>query len=402
MPTYSCRLGAPDGEVVELQRMGASEEAVRRELESEGFHVFVVSRTRSGGGLPFFRRREKVPSQDFLLFNTQLKTLLHAGLPLAQSLELLKEQQSSLHFRNLLDRVHQQVTTGIALSDAFKALGDVFPRLYSNSLRAGERSGEIESVLARYVEYQRLVETVKKKIVAALTYPAVLVFMSVCLVILLVAKVIPTFAGFYDTFEAELPLITRVVLGLSDFVEKNLLFLFIGTVAGIYLFRAWRRTPRGRLLTDRWTLPLPLVGSLAHRFALSQFTRSLSVLLGGGTPMVPALETAASSINNAWVSLNMQGCVKEVKEGRALSDAVEDTKLAPEMALAMIRVGESTGALPEMLNHTSEFFDEEIEFSLNRIVTLFEPIILVMMGVIVGGLLLAVYYPLLTLVTKIG
>jgi len=402
MPAYACRLGAPDGEVIEIQRMGASEDAVRRELESEGFHVFQVARKRSGVGLPFFRRRERVPSQDFLLFNTQLKTLLRAGLPLAQSLDLLKEQQKNQHFHDLLDRVHQQVTTGIALSDAFASLGDVFPRLYSNSLRAGERSGELESVLGRYVEYQRLVESVKKKITAALTYPAVLVVMSIGLVILLVGHVIPSFAGFYDTFEAKLPLITRSVLGLSDFVSNNFFALTVGFVGGIYLFRVWRRTARGRLLTDRWMLGIPLMGGLAHRFAMSQFTRSLAVLLGGGTPMVPALETAATSINNAWVSQAMRGCVKEVKEGRALSDAVEDTKLAPDLALAMMRVGESTGALPEMLNHSSEFFDEEIEFSLTRIVTLFEPIILVVMGIVVGGLLLAVYYPLLTLVTKIG
>ncbi len=382
--------------------MAGSQEALRHELEAEGLHVFSVTRAGSAMGIPFLRRREKVPSVDFLLFNTQLRTLLHAGLPLAQSLELLKAQQTAPHFRALLDKVHQQVTTGIALSDAFASLGDVFPRLYSNTLRAGEQSGELESVLQRFVEYQRIVEEMRKKIIAALTYPAVLVLLSVCLIILLVAYVIPSFAGFYVSFDSELPLVTRSVMGLSDFVQGNFLLLIIGGFAAAFGFKAWVRTPSGRLTTDRWRLKIPLVGRLAHLFSLSQFSRSLSVLLSGGTPMVPALETAASSINNTWISKVLSSCVQEVREGRSLSDSVEDTGITPVMALAMMRVGEATGALPEMLVHTSEFFDEEIEFALGRLVSLFEPLILVVMGVIVAGLLLAVYYPLLTLVTKIG
>jgi len=402
MPEFVCRLGTPDGRVLESRRMAGSEEALRLELEAEGLHVFSLTRAGSAMGIPFLGRREKVPSVDFLLFNTQLRTLLHAGLPLAQSLELLKEQQTSPHFKALLDKVHQQVTTGVALSDAFQSLGDVFPRLYSNTLRAGEQSGELEAVLQRFVEYQRIVEAMRRKIVGALTYPAVLVLLSVILIIILVGKVIPSFSQFYVSFESELPLPTRMVLGLSEFVQ-NYFFLLLG--GGFVVFaglKAWIRTPRGRLITDRWRLKIPLVGRLGLLFSLSQFSRSLAVLLGGGSPMVPALDTAASSINNTWISKLLLGCVQEVREGRSLSDSVDDTGIAPQMALAMMRVGESTGALPEMLTHTSEFFDEEIEFALGQLVTLFEPLILVVMGIIVAGLLLAVYYPLLTLVTKIG
>ncbi|MCK5378673.1 MAG: type II secretion system F family protein [Acidobacteria bacterium] len=402
MPEFVCRLGTPDGRVLESRRMAGSLEALRHELEAEGLHVFSVTRAGSAMGIPFLRRREKVPSIDFLLFNTQLRTLLHAGLPLAQSLDLLKAQQTAPHFKALLDKVHQQVTTGVALSDAFASLGEVFPRLYSNTLRAGEQSGELESVLERFVEYQRIVEAMRKKIIAALTYPAVLVLLSIGLIVVLVAKVIPSFAGFYVAFDSELPLITRFVLGLSSFVQENFFLLILAGIVAVLSYKAWVRTPRGLLITDRWRLRVPLVGRLAHLFALSQFSRSLSVLLGGGTPMVPALETAASSVNNTWISKLLLGCVQEVREGRPLSDSVEDTKIAPAMALAMMRVGEATGALPEMLVHTSEFFDDEIEFALGRMVALFEPLILVVMGFIVGGLLLAVYYPLLTLVTKIG
>jgi type IV pilus assembly protein PilC len=402
VPEFVCRLGAPNGSIVEQRRVAASVDALRRELEAEGFHVFSLAGARSRFRVPFFSRSEKVSGEDFLLFNTQLKTLLHAGMPLAQSLELLKDQQANPHFRALLDKIHQQVTTGIALSDAFLALGETFPRLYANSLRAGERTGELEQVLERYVEYQRLVEAVRKKIIGALTYPAVLVTLSAGLVVILMVKVIPAFEDFYVQFQTELPLPTKMVLGLADFTKNNLFFIIAAVAVLVYGIRVWRSSPSGRMITDRWRLRLPLVGRLAHLFALSQFSRSLAILLGGGTPMVPALETASTSISNAYVSELFLGCVQEVQEGRPLSDALDDTGQAPEMALAMIRVGEATGALPEMLQHTSDFFDEAIEYSLNRIVTLFEPMILVVMGLIVAGLLLAVYYPLLTIVSRIG
>jgi type IV pilus assembly protein PilC len=402
VPEFVCRLGAPDGSVVEQRRVSASSDALRRELESEGFHVFSLAGARSRFRIPLLSRSEKVGGQDFLLFNTQLRTLLHAGMPLAQSLELLKDQQTDPHFGALLEKIHQQVTTGVALSDAFLALGDTFPRLYANSLRAGERTGELEQVLIRYVEYQRLVEAVRKKIITALTYPAVLLTLSIGLVLILMVKVIPAFRDFYVQFETELPLPTRFVLGAADFTKDNFVFIIIGVLLSSYAFRVWRSSQTGRLLTDRWILRIPLVGRLNHLFALSQFTRSLAILLGGGTPMVPALDTSATSVSNAYITELFLGCVQEVQEGRPLSEALEDTGQASEMALAMIRVGESTGALPEMLQHTSDFFDESIEFSLTTIVTLFEPLILVFMGLIVAGLLLAVYYPLLTIVSRIN
>jgi type IV pilus assembly protein PilC len=402
VPEFVCRLGAPDGSVVEQRRVAASIDALRRELESEGFHIFSLLGARSRFRLPFFSRSERVSGQEFLLFNTQLKTLLHAGMPLAQSLDLLKDQQTSPHFRALLEKVHQQVTTGVALSDAFLALGDIFPRLYANSLRAGERTGELEQVIGRYVEYQRLVEAVRRKIIGALTYPLVLMVLAAGLIVILMTYVIPSFSQFYIQFESELPLPTRVVIGSADFIKSHLILIVAGLTVFWYAFRVWRTSPSGRLITDRWKLRLPLIGRLTHLFALSQFSRSLAILLGGGTPMVPALETASTSVSNAYISELFLGCVQEVQEGRPLSDALVDTGHLPNMALAMVRVGESTGALPEMLGHTSDFFDESIEFTLGRIVTLIEPMILVVMGLIVAGLLLAVYYPLLTIVSRIA
>jgi len=380
--------------------MAMSAEALRQELEQEGFHVFSVTAPRLKLRVPGFSRREKVGSQEFMIFNTQLRTLLRAGLPLTQSLELLAAQQGNPHFRSLLEKVHQQVTTGVSLSDAFLSLGDNFPRLYANTLRAGERSGDLEGMLARFTAYQKTMEAAKRKVVGALTYPAVLIMLSIGLVVIMMTYVIPNFTGFYTQLDAQLPLPTKILITIAEFMHDEIGFIVIGLVAVIWGIRAWHRTPRGRKIVDRLQLRLPVLGRLAHMFALSQFTRSLGVMLNGGIPMVPSLETAVTSINNAWVSESFLNAIPQVREGQSLSDSLERTGLVPELAIAMMRVGESTGAVPEMLSHTSEFLDEDIDFLLNRIVTLLEPAVLVFMGLVVAGLLLAVYYPLLTLVSR--
>jgi len=400
MPEFVCRLGAPDGSVLEQRRMAMSADALRQELEQEGFHVFSVTAPRMRLRVPGFSKREKVGGQEFMIFNTQLRTLLRAGLPLTQSLELLAAQQASPHFRSLLEKVHQQVTTGVSLSDAFLSLGDSFPRLYANTLRAGERSGDLEGMLERFTAYQKTMEAAKKKVVGALTYPAVLIMLSIGLVILMMTFVIPKFTGFYTQLDAELPLPTTILIGIANFVHDEIVFIVIGLVVTIWGVNTWKKTPRGRKMIDRLQLRLPVLGQLAHMFALSQFTRSLGVMLGGGIPMVPSLETAVTSINNAWISESFLNAIPQVREGQSLSNSLERTGLVPELAIAMMRVGESTGALPEMLSHTSEFLDEDIDFLLNRIVTLLEPAVLIFMGLVVAGLLLAVYYPLLTLVSR--
>jgi len=387
---------------MEQRRLAMSADTLRQELEQEGFHVFSITAPRFKLKVPGFSKREKVGGQEFMIFNTQLRTLLRAGLPLTQSLELLAAQQGNLHFRSLLEKVHQQVTTGVSLSDAFLSLGDNFPRLYANTLRAGERSGDLEGMLDRFTAYQKTMESAKKKVVGALTYPAVLIMLSIGLVVIMMTYVIPNFTSFYTQLDAELPLPTRFLIAVAGFMHDRIVFIVIGLVGTVWGIRLWYRTPRGRKLVDRFQLRLPVLGQLAHMFALSQFTRSLGVMLGGGIPMVPSMETAVTSIGNAWVSENFLNAIPQIREGQPLSDSLERTGLVPELAIAMMRVGESTGALPEMLSHTSEFLDEDIDFLLNRIVTLLEPAVLVFMGLVVAGLLLAVYYPLLTLISRMN
>jgi type IV pilus assembly protein PilC len=397
---FVARIGTPEGAVLEQRHRSTTAEALRRELEARGLHVFAVREQRRALRIPILSRREKLNSLDFLIFNQQLATLLRAGMPVLQSLELLQKSQASPFFRLVLTRVLEDVKSGAALSDAFNAQGELFPRLYSATLMAGERSGELVSVLERYIQHQQLLEGVRRKVKSALTYPAVLVTLATGLIVLLVTYVIPRFAGFYADFGTDLPLITQIVVSSSKWLQSHLTILGGSLLVVAVLGRQWVASQSGRVALDRLRLKLPFVGPVFHLFALSQFTRSLGTLLAGGTPLVAALEVATSTVTSRAVSTPLSHVAPKVREGQALWTSLEATKLFPELSIAMVKVGEATGALEDMLFNSSRFYDESIEVRLARIVTLIEPAILVVMGGVVAFLLLSIYLPMFTLLGK--
>lgn len=401
MSEFVARVGTPDGLVLDQRLHAPSEASLRRELEGKGLHVFRITPARRGLSLAFLRRREHIGALDFLAFNQQLATLLAAGIPVLQSLELLQRAQTDSFLRQMLARVLEEVKSGAALSEAFAAQGQVFPRLYSASLMAGERSGELVQVLERYVRYQEMMAGVRRKVVSALTYPAVLMSLAFGLVLLLVLYVIPRFASFYIGFAAELPLITQVIIEGSHWLQRHVLFLAAGLVLGGAAARQWLRTEQGGVTWDRWRLRWPFLGEVFHLFALSQFVRSLATLVAGGTPLVNAIEIAVSTVTNRFVHRVLLRVAPRVREGQALWTSLQQTQLFPELSLAMVQVGEATGALERMLFNVSRFYDETIEMRLGRIVTLVEPAVLVLMGLIISSLLLSVYMPMFTLIQRI-
>jgi len=311
------------------------------------------------------------------------------------------ERQKNLRFREVLLDIRDQIKSGVALSDAFASYGDLFPPIYSTSLRAGERSGDLEGVLKRFLRYQKIIVNLRKKVVGALVYPAVLISLSAAMVFVMLTYVIPRFAEFYTGFGAELPLFTRVMIAFATGLRQNLLFVVIGMVLAAFLFRLWIRTS-GRVTWDRWKLKIPLAGGILHRFAIMQFTQSLGTLLSGGTPMVPAIEIGSQSVTNQDVSQKIFAIVQNVREGEPLWRSLEATEVVSDLAVEMIKVGESTGALTEVLANVSEFYDEEIEARLARIVAAIEPIILVFMGGVISVLLYAFYLPLFQLSSVAG
>ena len=399
MTEFVARVGTPDGAVVLARPRAASVDALRRELEARGLHVFQVRAAKNRLRIPLLRR-ERLSSLDFLVFNQQLATLLRAGIPVLQSLELLQRSQTGPFFREVLARVLEEVRSGVALSDSFAGQGDLFPRLYSATMLAGERSGDLVAVLDRYITYQQMMEAVRRRVSTALTYPAVLLAMSFGLVVLLMTYVIPRFAEFYVGFAGELPFATAVVMGLAKWLRSNLVYIVPAAVVGGWLLRRWVRTDPGRLAMDLARLRIPFIGRIFHLFSLSQFVRSLATLIAGGTPLVNSLEVATSTVTNRAISVPLSHVSSRVREGQALWSSLGTTHLFPELSLAMVQVGEATGALEAMLFNVSRFYDESIEVRLGRVVSLIEPLVLVMMGGIIATLLMSVYMPMFTMLQK--
>jgi type IV pilus assembly protein PilC len=395
---FRCRIASPNGEIVEGVYVAENEGKLRHELQEKGLYVLSLQPKGAIAGLSLrLPQSHRVNMREFLIFNQELATLLKAGMPLVQSLDLLKRRVTSPVFRSVLDDIHERVRSGTALSDAFAAQNDLFPRVYTASLLAGERSGNLDAVLRRYVEYTKIIATLKRKTVSALVYPAILITLALVLVSIIVLKVVPAFADFYAGFGAELPLATRVIMNISAFVrgEFTLVIAAIVIVAGGAFF--WLREAKHQARFDRLILNLPGFGLVARKFGTSQMARTLATLLGGGLPLVNALDIAARSISNQYMAGQLDIVAARVREGQSFAAALDARRTFPDVAVKMAEVGEATGALQDMLNTVADFFDEEISTYMERFVTLVEPVLLVVMGVVVAGLLLALYMPLFQL-----
>jgi type IV pilus assembly protein PilC len=395
---FRCRLASPNGEIVEGVYVAETEARLRHELEEKGLYVLSLQPKHAIAGVSLhLPQRQAINTREFLVFNQELATLLKAGMPLVQSLDLLKRRVTSPTFRRVLDDVHERVRSGTALSDAFGAHADLFPRVYTASLLAGERSGNLDAVLRRYVEYTKIIATVKRKTVSALVYPAILISLAVILVSIIVLKVVPAFSDFYGTFGADLPLVTRIIVRVSEFVRSQFILILVGLAVAIAAVMSWVRQPGQKARFDHLLLGLPMLGQVARKFATSQMARTLATLLGGGLPLVNALDIAAKSVGNQFMAKQLEVVSLRVREGESFAAALEARHVFPEVAVKMAEVGESTGALQDMLNTVADFYDEEISTTMERFVTLIEPVLLVFMGLVIAGLLLALYMPLFQL-----
>ena len=397
---FRCRLVTAAGEIIEGVYSAENESRLRYELEEKGLHVLALrARGQAAGWVPAVSVRRRIPHHEFLVFNQELATLLKAGMPLVQSLDLLRRQATHTVFRAVLDAVHEKVRAGTALSDAFAEHGGLFPRVYTASLVAGERSGNLDAVLRRYVAYEKVIDAVRRRTLSALIYPTILVMLSIALVLIIVLKVVPAFSDFYAGFGAELPFSTRLIVGISDFVLSNIVLFVAGAAIAAVALSFWFRQPGQRTRIDRALLKLPFIGHSFRKFATAQLARTLSTLLGGGIPLVNALEVSARSIGNRHMARVLESVTQRVREGESLASSLAARAVVPDVAIKMVEVGESTGALQDMLANLADFYDEEIETEVSRFVTLIEPIILVVMGIVIAGLVVALYMPLFRLST---
>jgi len=403
---FRCRLGTPGGEVIEGIYIADSEARLRRDFEEKG--LFVLSLQSRAGlaslpGLSFARKRQgKVGQQEFLVFNQEMATLLKAGMPLVQSIDILRARVSNPTFKAVLDNVHDKVKAGSSLSDAFADHGAIFPAIYSASLLAGERSGNLEGVIRRYVGYEKVVGAVRRRTISAMIYPAILITMMIGLVGIIVIKVVPSFSEFYANFDRQLPLSTRIIIAISNVVTQNIWFVLLVLVGGAVALVTWSQRPGHRERIDKAVLRIPWLGSAARKFATSQAARTLATLLGGGIPLVQALDISAKALSNRYMASELGTAQLRVQEGQAFAAALRERGVFPDVAVKMIEVGESTGALQEMLNSLADFYDEEIETEVERFIKMIEPALLVIMGIVIAAVVLALYMPLFELSSLAG
>jgi type IV pilus assembly protein PilC len=399
---FRCRLGTPGGEIVEGVYVAESEARLRREFEDKGLYVLAIQRAgRAALGSFKLPTRSRISTREFIVFNQELATLLKAGMPLVQSLDILRQRVANSLLKTVLDDVYEKVRAGSSLSEAFESHGSLFPGVYTASLLAGEKSGSLEGVIRRYVAYVKVVSGVKRKTISALVYPAILLVLSCIVVGIIVLRVVPEFGAFYNQFGRELPLSTRIIVSFSEFAGTYFFLMVFGAVGAVLAFVAWLKRGGNRRRFDKWTLSVPMLGPIAQKFSTSQAARTLATLLGGGIPLVNAIDASARSIGNQYMAHELTTAAQQVREGRALATALLQSGAFPDVAIKMVEVGESTGALQEMLNSLSEFYDEEIDTSLTRFITIVEPVLLVVMGIIIAALLLSLYMPLFNLSSMI-
>jgi type IV pilus assembly protein PilC len=406
MAEFICRLGTPAGEIVTrtIEAVGAHE--ARTRLESEGFRVFAVTPPKTAGVAALTRRGGKgnharFKANDFLLFNQQLAALLRAGIPILQAISMLRKRAQSAGLGMVLTDVEDKIRGGMALSAAFAAQGPIFPRIYTASILAGERSGALDEVLDRYVGYMRRSVNLRRKIRGALAYPTMLLLASFGMVMFLTLFVVPRMSNLFEGFgKNKLPVLTLIVTGVSTWLTENVLWLVPLVVVGVVALVFWLRTPSGRLTLDRTLLKVPLVGKLLQQVAVAQATRSLATLLAGGITLVDSWEISAESITNRELRRKSSAILPMVREGRTFTESLEAAGWVPELALDMIGVGERSGSLREMLDEVAAFYDSESEVRLEQLTTTIEPAILIVMGGVVVTILLSIYLPIISAISN--
>ena len=407
MAEFICRLGTPAGEVVTrtVEAAGAGEARVR--LEAEGFRVFSVLPPRAKGVAAFTGggksgTQSRVKPGDFLLFNQQLAAIIRAGIPILQAIAMLRRRAASARLRMVLADVEDKIRGGMALSQAFAAQGPIFPRIYTASILAGERSGALDDVLNRYNNYMRRGVEIRRKIRGALAYPVFLLLASLGMVVFLTGYVVPRMSSLFEGFGTELPAVTALVIGGSNFFAANFYWL-IPTFFGVVIALAiWWATPSGKLAIDRILLKLPIASALIKQLAIAQVTRSLATLLAGGITLVESWEIAAEAITNRELRARSSATLPMIQEGRSFTESLENAGWIPPLALDMIGVGERSGSLKEMLEEVAEFYDKESEVRLEQLTTVLEPAILLVMGGIVVTILLAIYLPIIQSISNIN
>lgn len=396
MAEFVLKYADPRGEIHQQVAEGSSEKDLRERFTQQGFLIYSIRPRREIAGMAVGGGKKKINLEKFLIFNQQFVTLIRAGLPILKALDLLSERLTDAKLAPHIKAVREEVKNGSLLSDAFGRQG-AFPPIYVTTVLAGEKSGSLGEVLDRYITYQKLALAVRKKLILSLVYPCLLIVLVICLMVFLITFVVPKFAELYQSMSAQLPTATQILIAVGTTARNYILFGFLALVLAAVAFRFWAKTEKGEVTVDRWRLRTPLVGEVWIKYQVAQFARVLGTLLVGGIPLLQALDTASTSVGTRLLKQNLGQAAKMVKEGQALSSALAKTGIFPGLSIDMIEVGESTGALPQMLASVAEFYEDDVNTRMTASLSLIEPAIMIFMGFFVTFVLVALYLPIFSL-----
>ncbi|MGH9613674.1 MAG: type II secretion system F family protein [Bryobacteraceae bacterium] len=398
MAEFVLKYADPRGSVRQQIAVAATEKELRDRYTQQGFLIYSIKPRGEIAGIQtgLGRPGKKINLEKFLIFNQQFVTLIRAGLPILKSLDLLADRLTDAKLGPHIRAVRDSVRNGTILSEAFKAEG-VFPPIYVTSVLAGEKSGALGEVLDRYISYQKLALAVRKKLLLSLVYPSLLIVLVICLMVFLITYVVPNFAELYHSMSAQLPRATMILIAIGT-TARNYILAGIGGVALLIVALVfWAKTETGRLRVERFRLRIPVIGEIWIKFQVAQFSRVLGTLLIGGIPLLPALETASNSLGARILQKALATASQKVREGKTLSGSLDATGIFPDLSIDMMEVGESTGALPAMLNSVAEFYEDDVNTRMSAALSLIEPAIMICMGCFVTFVLVALYLPIFSL-----
>lgn len=387
------------GDAVAGERIAESPEELARILQREQITVFEIKPKRLAITIPFFRR-ERVKLKEMAVFSRQLSVLIDAELPLIQSLNILAEQTKNRYFQRIIRSIRSDVEAGSTLNQAMRKFPKAFDDLFCNLVASGEQSGSLDIMLRRLAEYIEKVVRLRAKVRQALIYPSAIVTFAILVAIFLLWRVIPVFASIFTELGASLPFLTATIIALSHFVQRYIVFVILGLIALVFLFRYYRKTPVGRWTVDRFILRVPIFGQLMKKVAVSRFTRTLSTLISGGVPMLESLQITSTTTGNAILEKAVLDARKEVAEGKSLQESLALTGQFPFMLTQMVSVGEATGTLDEMLAKLADFFDDEVDSTVAALLSILEPVLLIFVGLMVGTLIISMYLPIFSLMSQ--
>lgn len=402
MALYICKLGSSDGKVIEKEFEAISRETLRQSLEEQGFFVFDVKKKPLQFLWDKGLARKKVSSKELLTFNQELLVLIKAGLPIIQAFDTILERAGKGKLSEILRDVREDIKGGTGLSDAFEKYPAAFSHLYVASIRAGERTGDLPLTIKRFINFSKRAEGLKKKVVSALFYPAILVAVAAIAVTILLVYVVPTFSQIYADAGSQLPVPTQMLIAFTTVLKKYFLLIVGAIVVAVALLRRWSDTESGRFKVDALKMRVPLLKEIFTKYSVSAFTRTFATVLGSGIPIVESLKMSVGTLNNKVLERSLLEAVVKVEEGTSLSVALESVKLMPPLAIRMLGVGETTGSLEEMLGDISEYFEDEIDAHLHILTTAIEPAIMIVMGVVVGVIVITMYLPVFKIAATVG